>query len=88
VDICGWLTFVRNDRFAILRDYAGYTQCVTPDALDELDAESRRALFDVHIDSVVHVHGVVCERPGKMHNPKMPTGTRAFACAHATVFLR
>jgi aspartyl-tRNA synthetase len=90
VDICGWLTYVRGDRFAILRDYAGVIQCVTPDALDELDADSRRALFDVHIDSVVRIHGVVCKRPDKMNNPKMPTGAcaRAFACSHAAVVRR
>ncbi|XP_065200603.1 aspartate--tRNA ligase, mitochondrial isoform X2 [Planococcus citri] len=69
VKLCGWVEFVRMDKFILLRDAYGTTQVLTNKLADhELN------LANLHIESVICVTGIVVARPKSQINAKLPTG--------------
>lgn len=69
VTLCGWLEFSRMNKFLVLRDGYGQTQCLIPEErADSLNV--KRFSFE----SILKVTGTVIMRPPKMINTKMQTG--------------
>lgn len=69
VTLCGWLQFVRMNKFLTLRDGYGETQVMIPPELaDTINLES------IPYESILKVCGRVLARPPQMVNPKMATG--------------
>jgi aspartyl-tRNA synthetase len=69
VHVSGWIQAKRMDRFVVLRDAHGTTQCVIDDK-DMWDRWIKRA----GLESVVSVEGVVRARPDGAENENMETG--------------
>uniref|UniRef100_A0A667Y3H1 Aspartyl-tRNA synthetase 2, mitochondrial n=1 Tax=Myripristis murdjan TaxID=586833 RepID=A0A667Y3H1_9TELE len=71
VTLCGWVQYLRQDLFVILRDFSGLTQVLIPQ--DESKHNVKATLCDLTTESVIKVTGTVRRRPAGQEN-KMPTG--------------
>ncbi|XP_012681218.2 aspartate--tRNA ligase, mitochondrial [Clupea harengus] len=69
VTLYGWVQYVRQDLFVILRDFSGLVQILIPQ-----DEALRKTLFDLPLESVVMVRGKVQLRPEGQENKTMSTG--------------
>ncbi|XP_070774610.1 aspartate--tRNA ligase, mitochondrial [Enoplosus armatus] len=84
VTLCGWVQYLRQDLFVILRDFSGLTQVLIP---QEESARSLKAvLCDLPAESVVKVTGTVRRRPAGQENKGMPTGEIEIQAESAEVF--
>ncbi|XP_074545720.1 aspartate--tRNA ligase, mitochondrial [Halichoeres trimaculatus] len=72
VTLCGWVQYLRQDLFVILRDFSGLTQVLIPQ--EESAADVKAALCDLTTESVIKVTGTVRQRPAGQENKVMPTG--------------
>lgn len=70
VTICGWISFLRCNKFIILRDSYGATQVI----FKENDRITQNYIENLPLESVVQVQGTVLKRPLKDINKKLPTG--------------
>ncbi|XP_051944787.1 aspartate--tRNA ligase, mitochondrial isoform X2 [Hippocampus zosterae] len=72
VTLCGWVQYLRQDLFVILRDFSGLTQVLIP----QQDGAShlKQILCNLTAESVIKVTGTVRERPAGQENKGMPTG--------------
>ncbi|MEQ2296133.1 aspartyl-tRNA synthetase 2, mitochondrial, partial [Ameca splendens] len=64
VTLCGWVQYLRQDLFVILRDFSGLTQVLIPQEESALKA----VLCDLSVESVVKVTGTVRKRPVGQEN--------------------
>uniref|UniRef100_A0A667YI30 Aspartyl-tRNA synthetase 2, mitochondrial n=1 Tax=Myripristis murdjan TaxID=586833 RepID=A0A667YI30_9TELE len=72
VTLCGWVQYLRQDLFVILRDFSGLTQVLIPQ--DESKHNVKATLCDLTTESVIKVTGTVRRRPAGQENKEMPTG--------------
>ncbi|XP_034075856.1 aspartate--tRNA ligase, mitochondrial isoform X2 [Gymnodraco acuticeps] len=72
VTLCGWVQYLRQDLFVILRDFSGLAQVLIPQ--EESASHLRVGLCDLTTESVVKVTGTVRRRPAGQENAGMPTG--------------
>ncbi|XP_059420243.1 aspartate--tRNA ligase, mitochondrial [Carassius carassius] len=72
VTLCGWIQYLRQDLFVILRDFSGLVQILIPQ--DESKSELKNAFLGLTVESVIVVKGRVRRRPEGQENKKMPTG--------------
>uniref|UniRef100_A0A8C1YRB8 Aminoacyl-transfer RNA synthetases class-II family profile domain-containing protein n=1 Tax=Cyprinus carpio TaxID=7962 RepID=A0A8C1YRB8_CYPCA len=72
VTLCGWVQYLRQDLFVILRDFSGLVQILIPQ--DESKSELKNAFLDLTVESVIMVKGRVRRRPEGQENKKMSTG--------------
>lgn len=72
VILCGWVQYLRQDLFVILRDFSGLTQVLIPQ--EESTSNLKALLCDLTAESVVKVTGTVRRRPAGQENKNMPTG--------------
>uniref|UniRef100_A0AAQ4S7U1 Aminoacyl-transfer RNA synthetases class-II family profile domain-containing protein n=1 Tax=Gasterosteus aculeatus aculeatus TaxID=481459 RepID=A0AAQ4S7U1_GASAC len=72
VSLCGWVQYLRQDLFVILRDFSGLVQVLIPQ--EESACHLKAALCDLPAESVVKVTGTVRRRPTGQENKAMPTG--------------
>uniref|UniRef100_A0A7N6AZ34 Aminoacyl-transfer RNA synthetases class-II family profile domain-containing protein n=1 Tax=Anabas testudineus TaxID=64144 RepID=A0A7N6AZ34_ANATE len=72
VTLCGWVQYLRQDLFIILRDFSGLTQILIPQ--EESARHLKAALCDLTAESVIKVTGTVRRRPVGQENKGMPTG--------------
>lgn len=72
VTLCGWIQYLRQDLFVILRDFSGLVQILIPQ--DESKSELKNAFLGLTVESVVMVKGRVRRRPEGQENKKMSTG--------------
>ncbi|XP_023253998.1 aspartate--tRNA ligase, mitochondrial [Seriola lalandi dorsalis] len=72
VTLCGWVQYLRQDLFVILRDFSGLTQILIPQ--EESASNLKAALCDLTAESVIKVTGTVRRRPARQENKGMPTG--------------
>ncbi|XP_039280809.1 aspartate--tRNA ligase, mitochondrial [Nilaparvata lugens] len=70
VVLCGWLQFLRMNKFVTIRDSYGVTQILIPEEL----AEEAQLLVKAPMESIIRVKGVVATRPPAEVSPKMATG--------------
>ncbi|CAL8347926.1 unnamed protein product [Merluccius merluccius] len=70
VALYGWVQYLRQDVFVILRDFSGLTQVVIP----QDDCGLKATQSDLTVESVVMVTGTVRRRPEGQENPDMSTG--------------
>uniref|UniRef100_A0AAR2LP68 Aminoacyl-transfer RNA synthetases class-II family profile domain-containing protein n=1 Tax=Pygocentrus nattereri TaxID=42514 RepID=A0AAR2LP68_PYGNA len=66
VTLCGWVQYLRQDLFVILRDFSGLVQVLIPQ--DEVAAQL------LSVESVIMVKGRVRLRPAGQENKNMSTG--------------
>ncbi|XP_051554703.1 aspartate--tRNA ligase, mitochondrial-like [Myxocyprinus asiaticus] len=72
VTLCGWIQYLRQDLFVILRDFSGLVQIFIPQ--DESKSELKNAFLGLTVESVIMVKGRVRRRPDGQENKKMFTG--------------
>ncbi|XP_061792706.1 aspartate--tRNA ligase, mitochondrial [Nerophis lumbriciformis] len=72
VTLCGWVQYLRQDLFVILRDFSGSTQVLIPQ--EESAHRLKGVLCSLTAESVVKVAGTVRQRPPGQENKGMPTG--------------
>ncbi|KAI3375346.1 hypothetical protein L3Q82_021837 [Scortum barcoo] len=72
VTLCGWVQYIRQDLFVILRDFSGLTQILFPQ--EESASHLKAVLCGLTTESVVKVTGTVIRRPAGQENKTMPTG--------------
>ncbi|KAM8849247.1 aspartate--tRNA ligase, mitochondrial [Spinachia spinachia] len=72
VSLCGWVQYLRQDLFVILRDFSGSAQVLIPQ--EESARHLKATLCDLPAESVVKVTGTVRRRPTGQENEEMPTG--------------
>ncbi|KAM6919065.1 aspartate--tRNA ligase, mitochondrial [Xenentodon cancila] len=72
VTLCGWVQYLRQDLFVILRDFSGSAQILIPQ--EESASHLKAVLCDLTVESVIKVTGTVQERPAGQENKGMPTG--------------
>ncbi|XP_069581892.1 aspartate--tRNA ligase, mitochondrial [Brachyistius frenatus] len=72
VALCGWVQYLRQDLFVILRDFSGLIQVLVPQ--DESAGNLKAVMCDLTAESVVKVTGTVRQRPAGQENKVMPTG--------------
>uniref|UniRef100_A0A8C2IPI7 Aspartyl-tRNA synthetase 2, mitochondrial n=1 Tax=Cyprinus carpio TaxID=7962 RepID=A0A8C2IPI7_CYPCA len=72
VTLCGWIQYLRQDLFVILRDFSGLVQILIPQ--DESKSELKNAFLGLTLESVSMVKGRVRRRPEGQENKKMSTG--------------
>uniref|UniRef100_A0A672PKG9 Aspartyl-tRNA synthetase 2, mitochondrial n=1 Tax=Sinocyclocheilus grahami TaxID=75366 RepID=A0A672PKG9_SINGR len=72
VTLCGWIQYLRQDLFVILRDFSGLVQILIPQ--DESKSELKNAFLGLTVESVIMVKGKVRRRPEGQENKKMSTG--------------
>ncbi|XP_063741972.1 aspartate--tRNA ligase, mitochondrial isoform X2 [Eleginops maclovinus] len=72
VTLCGWVQYLRQDLFVILRDFSGLAQVLIPQ--EESASHLKAMLCDLTTESVVKVTGTVRRRPAGQENKGMPTG--------------
>ncbi|XP_067384791.1 aspartate--tRNA ligase, mitochondrial isoform X2 [Channa argus] len=72
VILCGWVQYLRQDLFIILRDFSGVTQILIPQ--EEPASHLKAVLCELTAESVIKVTGTVRQRPVGQENKKMPTG--------------
>ncbi|CAL8322000.1 unnamed protein product [Arctogadus glacialis] len=70
VALYGWVQYLRQDLFVILRDYSGLTQVL----ISQDDGSLNEKLGELTVESVVKVTGTVRRRPEGQENTNMPTG--------------
>lgn len=70
VILCGWLEFQRLNKFIILRDAYGQTQCL----LKANDEVTRKKIEKVSLETIIQIKGTVLARPKDMINSKLSTG--------------
>uniref|UniRef100_A0A8C5B187 Aspartyl-tRNA synthetase 2, mitochondrial n=1 Tax=Gadus morhua TaxID=8049 RepID=A0A8C5B187_GADMO len=70
VALYGWVQYLRQDLFVILRDYSGLTQVL----ISQDDGSLKEKLGELTVESVVKVTGTVRRRPEGQENTNMPTG--------------
>uniref|UniRef100_A0A669DTS8 Aspartyl-tRNA synthetase 2, mitochondrial n=1 Tax=Oreochromis niloticus TaxID=8128 RepID=A0A669DTS8_ORENI len=71
VTLCGWVQYLRQDLFVILRDFSGLTQILIP---QESASTLKTTLCNLTPESVIKVTGTVRNRPVGQENKGMPTG--------------
>lgn len=69
--MCGWVQYIRQDLFVILRDFSGLTQILIP---QDKSLTEKEALSELTAESVIKVKGTVRLRPEGQENQSMPTG--------------
>ncbi|CAB1317545.1 unnamed protein product [Coregonus sp. 'balchen'] len=72
VTLCGWVQYLRQDLFLIMRDFSGLAQILIPQ--DEAKLHLKTALCDLPPESVIKVKGTVRLRPDGQDNKEMATG--------------
>ncbi|XP_053360081.1 aspartate--tRNA ligase, mitochondrial [Clarias gariepinus] len=72
VTLCGWVQYLRQDLFVILRDFSGLVQVLIPQ--DESQRELKDAFSGLSAESVIKVKGRVRLRPEGQKNANMSTG--------------
>ncbi|XP_038819894.1 aspartate--tRNA ligase, mitochondrial isoform X1 [Salvelinus namaycush] len=72
VSLCGWVQYLRQDLFVIMRDFSGLAQILIPQDKDKINLKT--ALCDLPPESVIRVKGTVRLRPDGQENKEMPTG--------------
>uniref|UniRef100_H3CCB5 Aspartyl-tRNA synthetase 2, mitochondrial n=1 Tax=Tetraodon nigroviridis TaxID=99883 RepID=H3CCB5_TETNG len=72
VTLCGWVQYLRQELFVILRDFSGLTQILIPQ--EESASHLQSTLRGLTVESVVKVTGTVRQRPAGQENKLMPTG--------------
>ncbi|XP_076829046.1 aspartate--tRNA ligase, mitochondrial [Brachyhypopomus gauderio] len=72
VTLCGWVQFLRQDLFVVLRDFSGLVQVVVPK--DESKPELRDTFRGLSVESVLMVKGRVRRRPEGQENMNMSSG--------------
>lgn len=72
VKLYGWVQYVRQDLFVILRDFSGLVQILVPQ--DESKQALRKTLLGLSLESVVMVRGKVQLRPKGQENKAISTG--------------
>ncbi|XP_060787225.1 aspartate--tRNA ligase, mitochondrial isoform X2 [Neoarius graeffei] len=72
VTLCGWVQYLRQDLFVILRDFSGLVQVLIPQ--DEFQRELKDAFCGLSVESVIKVKGRVRLRPEGQKNTNMSTG--------------
>nr|XP_061795422.1 aspartate--tRNA ligase, mitochondrial-like [Nerophis lumbriciformis] len=72
VTLCGWVQYLRQDLFVILRDFSGLTQVLIPQ--QESAHHLKEVLSNLTVESVIKVTGTVRQRPVGQENKGMPTG--------------
>ncbi|XP_033344716.1 aspartate--tRNA ligase, mitochondrial [Bombus vosnesenskii] len=70
VQLCGWLEFLRADKFLVLRDSYGSTQFIIPTHRKDLQEMARNLTFE----SILSIEGRVLKRPEGQKNKCMGTG--------------
>ncbi|XP_071347995.1 aspartate--tRNA ligase, mitochondrial [Trachinotus anak] len=84
VTLCGWVQYLRQDLFVILRDFSGLTQILIP---QEKSASALKAvLCALTAESVIKVTGTVRRRPAGQENQGMPTGEIEVLAENMEVF--
>ncbi|XP_068605111.1 aspartate--tRNA ligase, mitochondrial [Brachionichthys hirsutus] len=84
VTLCGWVQYLRQGLFVILRDFSGLTQVLIP---REESARCLTALLcDLKAESVIQVTGRVRQRPPGQQNRAMPTGDIELLAENVEVF--
>uniref|UniRef100_A0A4W6BMD0 Aspartyl-tRNA synthetase 2, mitochondrial n=1 Tax=Lates calcarifer TaxID=8187 RepID=A0A4W6BMD0_LATCA len=84
VTLCGWVQYLRNDLFVILRDFSGLTQILIPQ--EESAGHLKAVLCDLTAESVIKVTGTVRQRPAGQENKGMPTGDIEVLAENVEVF--
>ncbi|RVE62027.1 hypothetical protein OJAV_G00173170 [Oryzias javanicus] len=84
VTLCGWVQYLRQDLFVILRDFSGLTQILVPQ--EESASKVKADLCDLTVESVVMVTGSVRKRPAGQENKEMPTGEIEVLAENVEVF--
>ncbi|XP_043990705.1 aspartate--tRNA ligase, mitochondrial isoform X2 [Gambusia affinis] len=84
VTLCGWVQYLRQDLFIILRDFSGLTQVLVPQKDSAISMKA--ALCDLSVESVVKVTGTVRRRPDGQENKAMPTGDVEVLAENVEVF--
>ncbi|XP_054458644.1 aspartate--tRNA ligase, mitochondrial [Anoplopoma fimbria] len=84
VSLCGWVQYLRQDLFVILRDFSGLAQILIPQ--EESASHLKAALCDLTAESVVKVTGTVRRRPTGQENKGMPTGEIEILAESVEVF--
>ncbi|XP_062338373.1 aspartate--tRNA ligase, mitochondrial isoform X1 [Osmerus eperlanus] len=72
VTLCGWVQYIRQDLFVIMRDFGGLTQILIPQ--DKSKSHLKKVLCELTVESVIKVKGTVRLRPEGQENTNMPTG--------------
>ncbi|XP_066537614.1 aspartate--tRNA ligase, mitochondrial isoform X2 [Hoplias malabaricus] len=81
VTLCGWVQYLRQDLFVILRDFSGLVQVLIPQDQPEL----RSAFCGLSVESVVKIQGRVRARPAGQENKNMSTGEIEVCAEHLEV---
>ncbi|XP_061653053.1 aspartate--tRNA ligase, mitochondrial isoform X1 [Phyllopteryx taeniolatus] len=84
VTLCGWLQYLRQDLFVILRDFSGLTQVLIPQ--QESARRLKEVLCNLTAESVIKVTGTVRQRPAGQENKGMPTGDIEVLAENVEVF--
>ncbi|XP_004079327.1 aspartate--tRNA ligase, mitochondrial [Oryzias latipes] len=84
VTLCGWVQYLRQDLFVILRDFSGLTQILVPQ--EESASKVKADLCDLTVESVIMVTGTVRKRPAGQENKEMPTGEIEVLAENVEVF--
>ncbi|XP_038574801.1 aspartate--tRNA ligase, mitochondrial isoform X1 [Micropterus salmoides] len=84
VTLCGWVQYLRQDLFVILRDFSGLTQVLIPQ--EESASNLKAVLCDLTAESVIKVAGTVRRRPAGQQNKEMPTGEIEILAESVEVF--
>uniref|UniRef100_A0A672FQZ2 Aminoacyl-transfer RNA synthetases class-II family profile domain-containing protein n=1 Tax=Salarias fasciatus TaxID=181472 RepID=A0A672FQZ2_SALFA len=84
VTLCGWVQYLRQDLFVILRDFTGLTQILIPQ--EESASGLKSALCDLTVESVIQVTGTVRLRPSGQENKGMPTGEIEVLAENVEIF--
>ncbi|XP_028282989.1 aspartate--tRNA ligase, mitochondrial [Parambassis ranga] len=84
VTLCGWVQYLRQDLFVILRDFSGLTQVLIPQ--EESESNLKAVLRDLTAESVIKVTGTVRQRPAGQENKGMPTGEIEVLAENVEVF--
>ncbi|XP_031845529.2 aspartyl-tRNA synthetase, mitochondrial isoform X1 [Nomia melanderi] len=70
VQLCGWISYLRMDKFIILRDAYGLTQFIIPNNRNDL----KELVSSLFLESVLNIVGTVYERPEGQKNKNLKTG--------------
>ncbi|XP_037537474.1 aspartate--tRNA ligase, mitochondrial [Nematolebias whitei] len=84
VTLCGWVQYLRQDLFVILRDFSGLTQVLIPQ--EESASSLKAVLSGLTVESVVKVTGTVRKRPAGQENKGMSTGDIEVLAENVEVF--
>ncbi|KAM9844411.1 aspartate--tRNA ligase, mitochondrial [Aulostomus maculatus] len=84
VTLCGWVQYLRQDLFVVLRDFSGLTQVLIPQ--EESAHRLKGLLCNLTVESVVKVTGMVQRRPAGQQKEGMPTGEIEVLAENLEVF--